>query len=387
MTEKLYERDSFLTHFSARVLDCRADRQGFWVELDRTAFFPEGGGQPWDTGTLSGVAVREVHIQDEKILHLCAQALEPGSTVEGEIDWHRRFDLMQQHSGEHIVSGLAHQKFGCENVGFHLGAERVTIDLSVELSAEDLRWLEDAVNRYIWEDRPVLVSCPAPEELQKIPYRSKKALTGQVRIVEFPGADLCACCGTHVNTAGQVGLVKLLSWVKFRSGLRIELVCGGRALEYLSKITAQNGQISQLLSAKPLETAQAAERLLAENAALKVRVSQMEDAHFDALARQAAGTGNAVYVESGLSPHALRRLADKLAQTCGESCACASPKPEGDCHYVLACREGDVRPLAQALNQALEGRGGGKPSFVQGGISAGPDAFLAFFELRGFHAV
>ena len=134
MTEKLYERDSFLTHFSARVLDCRADRQGFWVELDRTAFFPEGGGQPWDTGTLSGVAVREVHIQDEKILHLCAQALEPGSTVEGEIDWHRRFDLMQQHSGEHIVSGLAHQKFGCENVGFHLGAERVTIDLSVELS-------------------------------------------------------------------------------------------------------------------------------------------------------------------------------------------------------------------------------------------------------------
>ena len=225
MTEKLYERDSFLTHFSARVLDCRADRQGFWVELDRTAFFPEGGGQPWDTGTLSGVAVREVHIQNEKILHLCAQALEPGSTVEGEIDWHRRFDLMQQHSGEHIVSGLAHQKFGCENVGFHLGAERVTIDLSVELSAEDLRWLEDAVNRYIWEDRPVLVSCPAPEELQKIPYRSKKALTGQVRIVEFPGADLCACCGTHVNTAGQVGLVKLLSWGKFRSGLRIELVC------------------------------------------------------------------------------------------------------------------------------------------------------------------
>ena len=387
MTEKLFYEDAFLQEFTAVVIGCEKGKNGWGVVLDRTAFYPEGGGQPADHGALGGAAVSDVRERDGVICHTCSQALEVGSEVGGRIDFDRRFDFMQQHSGEHIVSGILCGRFQCDNVGFHIGHELVTIDFNAELTPEDVQEVERLANQYIWEDRPVLVSCPTPEELQKIPYRSKKALTGQVRIVEFPGADLCACCGTHVNTAGQVGLVKLLSWVKFRSGLRIELVCGGRALEYLSKITAQNGQISQLLSAKPLETALAAERLLAENAALKVRVSQMEDAHFDALARQAAGVGNAVYVESGLSPHALRRLADKLAQTCGESCACASPKPEGGCHYVLACREGDVRPLAQALNQALEGRGGGKPSFVQGGISAGPDAFLAFFELRGFHAV
>lgn len=387
MTEKLYERDSFLTQFSARVLDCREDRRGFWVELDRTAFFPEGGGQPWDTGMLNGVPVLEVHIKEDRILHLCPQSLEPGTAVEGELDWPRRFDLMQQHSGEHIVSGLAHQKFGCDNVGFHLGTERVTIDLNVELTPEDLIWLEDAANRYIWEDRPVRVTCPPPEELEQISYRSKKALTGQVRLVEFPGADLCACCGTHVSTAGQAGPVKLLSCVKFRSGVRIELVCGGRALAYLGEIFRQNMQISQLLSAKPLETAQAAERLLAENAALKARTAQLEEARFSALAAQCAGIGDVLAVEPGLSPNALRLLADKLAGSCGGRCACASPKPEGGCSYVLAGREGDVRPLAQELNQALAGRGGGKPNFVQGGVSAGPSEFVTFFEVRGFHGL
>jgi len=387
MTEKLYERDSFLTRFSARVTGCQEAKGGYQVELDRTAFFPEGGGQPWDTGTLNGVPVREVHIREGRVLHLCPQPLEVGCVVEGEIDWPRRFDLMQQHSGEHIVSGLAHQKFGCDNVGFHLGADRVTIDLNVELSPEDLAWLEAEANRTIWRDGAVRVSWPSPEELDKLAYRSKKALEGPVRIVEFPGADVCACCGTHVNSAGQVGLVKLLSCVKFRSGVRIELACGGRALAYLGKIWEQNQRVSQLLSAKPLETARAAQRLLEENSRLKADAARLEDLRFSALAQRCQGGGDVCLCEPDLSPDALRRLADKLVHACGGRCACASPKPEGGCHYVLACLEGEVRVLSQELNQTLEGRGGGKPNFVQGGVSAGPEAVIDFFTVRGFHGV
>ena len=176
---------------------------------------------------------------------------------------------MQHHSGEHIVSGIAHARYGCENVGFHMGSDVITIDLSVELTQEQVRELEEAANRYIWEDHPIQIAFPSPQELEVLTYRSKKALTGRVRIVSFPGADTCACCGTHVSSSGQVGLVKLLSCQKFRSGVRIELVCGKRALDHLSRVWEQNHQISNLLSAKAGETAGAVARLLEENQTLK----------------------------------------------------------------------------------------------------------------------
>ena len=222
--EKLYEENPFLARFTARVRSCAQGRKGWDVILDRTAFYPEGGGQPYDLGTLGGVQVLEVHEREGHVVHTCSAPLEEGSTVEGEIDWARRFDLMQHHSGEHIVSGLAHTMYGCDNVGFHMGADVITIALNVELTQDQVRALEAAANRYLWEDHPVQITYPSPEELAHLEYRSKKAIEGQVRIVSFPGADTCACCGTHVSSSGQVGLVKLLSCQKFRSGVRIELV-------------------------------------------------------------------------------------------------------------------------------------------------------------------
>ena len=377
-TEKLYEENAFLTRFQGKVLSCVPGKKGYDVVLDRTAFYPEGGGQPYDTGTLGGVPVLEVHQKEGQVVHTCTAPLAVGEIVEGEIDWDRRFDLMQQHSGEHIVSGLAHARWGCDNVGFHLGSEVVTIDLNVELDEGQLGELEEAANRYLWQDRPAEITYPSPEELERLDYRSKKELTGQVRIVTFPGADCCACCGTHVASAGQVGIIKLLSVQKFRQGVRIELVCGGRAVRYVNKILAQNHQVSNLLSAKPFETGAAVSRLLEENASLKSRILTLEEKHFSALAAEYAGAGDVVLFEPDLSPDALRRLCDQILHTCGGRCACFSGDEERGYQYAIGRLGGDLRPFVKELNQALKGRGGGKPEFVQGALRASRSEIEAF---------
>lgn len=378
--EKLYEAQPYLTHFSAVVQSCTQGKKGWDICLDQTAFYPEGGGQPYDTGTLGGVKVLEVHQREGHVVHTCQAPLEVGSQVEGSIDWPRRFDLMQHHSGEHIVSGIAHRRFGCDNVGFHMGNDVITIDLNVELTAEQVAQLEAEANQYIWEDHPIAITYPTPEELEHLDYRSKKALTGQVRIVSFPGADTCACCGTHVSSSGQVGLVKLLSCQKFREGVRIELVCGKRALDYLSQVWEQNHQVSNLLSAKTMQTGAAVRRLLEENAALKSRILTMEERQFADLSQRYTGAGDVVVFEPGLSPDSLRRLCGAVQTACGGRCACFSGEDGSGYQYAIGQPGGNLRPLVQALNQALQGRGGGKPDFVQGSLAAKQEEIQAFFR-------
>lgn len=378
--EKLYEAQPYLTHFSAVVQSCTQGKKGWDICLDQTAFYPEGGGQPYDTGTLGGLKVLEVHQREGHVVHTCQAPLEVGSQVEGSIDWPRRFDLMQHHSGEHIVSGIAHRRFGCDNVGFHMGNDVITIDLNVELTAEQVAQLEAEANQYIWEDHPIAITYPTPEELEHLDYRSKKALTGQVRIVSFPGADTCACCGTHVSSSGQVGLVKLLSCQKFREGVRIELVCGKRALDYLSQVWEQNHQVSNLLSAKTMQTGAAVRRLLEENAALKSRILTMEERQFADLAQRYTGAGDVVVFEPGLSPDSLRRLCGAVQTACGGRCACFSGEDGSGYQYAIGQPGGNLRPLVQALNQALQGRGGGKPDFVQGSLAAKQEEIQAFFR-------
>ncbi len=253
-TVKLYYENAFLQDFTAVVESCQAVKGGWAVVLDRTAFYPEGGGQSADHGTLGTVRVLDVHEKDGVIAHLCDGALAEGQSVSGQLDWARRFDHMQQHSGEHIVSGMLCSTLHCDNVGFHMGAEVVTIDYNADISWEQVLDIERRANRYIWENHPVHIWYPSPAELAALPYRSKKELTGAVRVTEFPGADMCACCGTHVAFSGQVGLVKFVGWQKFRDGVRLELLCGRRAADYLSVCWEQARQIGQALSVKP-ETA------------------------------------------------------------------------------------------------------------------------------------
>ena len=236
MTEKLYYNDAFMKNFTAQVLSCEKGKDGWEVVLDRTAFYPEGGGQPGDQGVLGGVAVADTHEREGEVVHLCAGPLAVGETVTGEIYFVRRFDFMQQHSGEHIVSGILCARHHCDNVGFHIGKDLVTIDFNAALTTEDVAEIEALANQYIWEDHPVEAGWPDSEALAALPYRSKKALEGPVRIVTWPGADCCACCGTHVRRSGQVGLVKLLSCQKFRDGVRIEMAAGARAAAYCAAI-------------------------------------------------------------------------------------------------------------------------------------------------------
>ena len=377
MTEKLYYADSFLTRFTATVLSCRPGKGGFAVTLDRTAFYPEGGGQPFDTGTLGAAAVTDVRERDGEIIHTCSQALPVGETVEGQVDWQRRFDHMQQHSGEHVTSGILCSRYGCDNVGFHLGKDLVTIDFNAEIPPEDLPSIEAAANAYLWEDHPIAINVLSGAELEAAVYRSKKYIPGDVRLVSFPGADCCACCGTHVRASGQVGLIKLLTCQKFREGVRIEMVCGKRALTYLSAVDGQNRHVSQLLSAKVMDTAAAVERTLGELYTLRGRVEHLEGEHFRRQAEAFAGQGDVVLFEKDMSPESLRKLCDAVKERCGGRCAVFAG--EGDHYkYAIAGGAGDLRILAKSLNAAFSGRGGGKPDFIQGSLISTRPALSAF---------
>ena len=378
--EKLYYLDSHMTQFTARVLSCVPGKHGFDVRLDRTAFYPEGGGQPGDRGTLGGAAVTDTHEADGDIVHYCDRPLPVGETVEGAIDRQWRFDLMQHHSGEHILSGLIHAAYGYDNVGFHMGRDAVTIDFNGMLDEAALAELERKTNEIIWQDREVRVCWPDAGTLSTLPYRSKKALSGDVRIVEFPGADLCACCGTHVKRTGEIGLLKILSCVKFHDGVRLEILAGRRAMEYLTKTFEQNRRISGLLSAKPLETAQAAARLQQELEGAKYRLGQLEDRLF---ARQAAAyenAGDVLLFEEGLKPDSLRRLADAVMRACGGRAAVFS-QTESGWQYAIGQEAGDLRAFTKEMNAVLNGRGGGKPGFVQGSVRASRAEIEAFFQV------
>ena len=378
-TEKLFEADAYLRAFSATVLACSAEKDGWRVTLDRTAFYPEGGGQPGDSGTLGGAAVRDTREDGGEIVHLCGAPLEPGQRVTGEIDWAARFDRMQQHSAEHIVSGLICAAKGCSNVGFHMGADTVVIDFDKPLTRAELEEIEYAANRVIWENRPMLVSYPSPEALAELPYRSKKALSGAVRIVECPGADRCACCGTHVRTAGEIGLVRLVSVKPFRSGVRIELLAGERAYRWSCAMTAQNSRVSALLSAKPGETADAVERVLREKAAAEYRVVGLENRLFEAKAQALAGRGDALLFEEAMAPDALRRLCEAVSKCCAGRCAVFAGDDAAGYQYALYLPDGEARAFTAGMNAALSGRGGGRDGFAQGRVAARRAEIEAWF--------
>ena len=382
-TEKLYYQNPYLTAFTARVLTCEPSKTSYLVTLDRTAFYPEGGGQPADHGTLGGVAVTDVHEKDGVVFHTCGAPVEIGTEVEGAIDWPRRFDHMQQHSGEHILSGLLCALYDCSNVGFHLGADTVTIDYDRELTWEQVLEAEKQANETIWTNTPAEITFPTPEALASLDYRSKKELTGQVRIVSFPGADCCACCGTHVARAGEVGLIKVLSCQKFREGVRLEILCGQRAYRYLSQVYEQDHAVAQLLSVKPRDTLAAVERQSAELAAAKQRMTELEDRLFSLRAQALAGRGDVLLVEPPMRPDGARKLADAVARSAGGLAAVFAG--EGTSHvYALVHAGGDdISPLVKRLNSALSGRGGGRNGFAQGSVQADASAIRDFFHKEG----
>lgn len=381
-TRKLYYEDSHLKTFTAAVLSCEETKNGFAVILDATAFYPEGGGQAGDTGVLGNGRVLDTREQGEQVVHICDKPLTPGELVEGRIDYDSRFLRMQQHSGEHIVSGIINRRWGYHNVGFHMGAESTTIDFDGVIPAEELPALEAEANAAVWANIPLHIWTPSPEELPGVTYRTKRVLPWPVRIVEVPGYDTCACCGTHVSATGEIGIIKLFSAVNFRGGTRMEMACGKLAYDILSAAYEQNRLVSQAFSAKPMETGAAAQRMNEMLAQQKYRVVGLERQIFDGIAKSCAGQGNVLYFAEDLDGNGLRELTDRIAEACGGRAAVFSGKDGEGYAYCLASREEDLRAFGKEMTAALNGRGGGKPNFQQGRVNAEQAEIKAFFKQK-----
>ena len=379
-TRRLYYEDSFRSCFEAKVLSCQQGDRCWEVILDQTAFYPEGGGQAGDTGSLGGVRVLDTRERGEDLIHFCEGPLQAGAEVAGAIDWDLRFYRMQQHSGEHIVSGLLHQRFGCHNTGFHMGAEVTTIDFDAVIPPEVLPQIESKANEAVYADIPFHIWIPSPEELPQVNYRTKRALPWPVRIVEIPGYDTCACCGTHVKTAGQIGLIKIFSAVSFRGGTRIEMACGKRALEILNGAYEQNRQVSQAFSAKLGETGEAARRMNELLDQEKYRAVGLRRRICASVAEGFRDRGNVVCFEEDLDGQGLRELAERITEVCRGWAAVFSGTDQAGYGFCLGTKAGDLKALCKEMTGALHGQGGGKPCWQQGRVQASRTEIEGFFS-------
>ena len=380
MTEKLYYLDSHLFEFEATVLAAREEKRGWEIVLDRTAFFPEGGGQPADTGMIGPARVLDVHEREGEIRHLCDRELASG-TYACTVDAEKRLRRMQNHSGEHVFSGLTHQKYGAENVGFHMAADCMTIDFDKELSFEQLSEIEYEANLAVRANIPVRTFYPSPEELKVLEYRSKKELAGAVRIVEIAGIDRCACCAPHVRATGEIGAIKLLTAERHRGGVRLSLICGMDALDDYRRKQDSAAAISALLSAKRDEIAPAVERLLESEAKLKERASILGMRCAAMRAEAIAPTeGNICIFDEGLSEAAARELVNRLTEKTGGVAALFLADGAGAWRYIIGSRCVDLRSAAKAINAGISGRGGGRPEMIQGSAAASEQEIASFFE-------
>ena len=376
--EKLYYTD--ILSFDAIVTSCAPGKKGtYLVTLDRTAFYPEGGGQPADHGTMNGAAVIDVQEQGETIVHTVSAPFTAGDTVSCAVDAARRRDYTIQHSGEHILSGLLCAKHNANNVGFHMSEDVITVDFDVELTSEDVAALEAAANEIVRADVAINVLYPDADTLAALPYRSKKELTGDVRLVEIPDADLCACCGTHVKRTGEVGLIKVLSHQRYKGGIRMTMVSGARAYEDYCRKHETVSQIAVRNSCKPESVGAAVEKLEASVAALKTALAKAQQAYFDARAASAGSTPLVLFEDADCD---VQKFALRLAETV--SAAAVFAGKDGDYRYALASKGIDLRTLRNDWNAAVCGKGGGSDVLLTGKSTADRAAIeAAFAELFG----
>lgn len=373
MTEKLYDLDSYVTEFTCKVVSLYKDDEYTYVETDRTAFFPQGGGQTSDRGFLGGAYVENVQLVGEKIQHVVknnvenVENLQVGAEIFGKIDMKKRFSDMQQHSGEHIFSGIVHSLFGFENVGFHLGSDFVTIDTSGELSNKDICKVEALVNKVIWKNLEIKVGYPTKEELKTISYRSKKEIDGPLRIVEIPGVDICACCAPHVKRTGEIGSFRVVKSERHRGGTRLYVLCGERNLIDAREKLLQNYLVSNLLVTKEEETFAAVQRLKEERTALSAEVAALKK-ELSALKAQSVEGGKRIVVCSSTNDmNEARELANSLSKKADEFSAVLFGK-SGE-RYVIISKTGfDLSALCKKMNEKFSGRGGGHGGIVQGSL-------------------
>ena len=380
VTERLYYFDGHLSRFEARVLSCEAEKDGYAVKLDRTAFFPGGGGQEADEGVIAGQKLLALREEGEDIVHVVEKPLEPGAAVTGELDWPLRFRRMQGHSGEHILSGTVHRLFGYDNVGFHMGAADMTIDFSGELDRDDLRRVELEANRAVWRNVPIRTLLPGPDELAHMEYRSKKELTGQVRIVEIEGVDRCACCAPHAASTGEVGCIKVIDSMRHRGGTRLTLICGEQALLDYQLLHENNARVSAALSAKRQETGAAIERYAAEQEERKAEVTKLKRELLRLKSAELRPTEGCICIfEEDMDLITLRELVNAGSELSGKLCAGFAGR-DGDYKYIIGSRTKPLRAMAKEINSAIDGRGGGSDSMLQGTSRSDRGTIERFFS-------
>lgn len=381
ITEKLFYEDSYIKEFTARVELCREKGEVYEVVLDRTAFFPEGGGQYADAGKLDEVKVLDVQEKEGIIYHVTESALEEGTTVQGVIDWDVRFMKMQQHTGEHIVSGYVNAGFDYHNVGFHLGSEDCTMDFDGELTKEELEQIEHGVNESVIQNVDVLVSYPTKEELSALQYRSKIEIEGQVRIVTIPGCDVCACCAPHVKRTGEIGIIKLTHVQRYKGGARVTMLCGFRALSDYSEKEQQIQGISELLSVKEMEVYPGVRRLKEEYNQLKLKLATEQRKLLEYRAREVLDQETfACFFEEELEGEGQRVLMNLVLERGVKCCAVFVKNKNAGWRYVVGSKTMDMRALAKELNEQFAGRGGGKPEMVQGSICGESEDVRAWIQ-------
>lgn len=389
MTEKLFYKDSYTKEFQARVLSCTECKESYQAVLTRTAFFPEGGGQSSDTGffyTEDGreIPVTDVQEKDGIVFHYITSPVKEGEEIKGKLDFEERFSKMQQHTGEHIISGLVNRHFGYHNVGFHLGTEEVTMDYDGILTQEDLEQIEMEANQAVAENIPVVVLYPSEEELKNITYRSKIEIEGQVRIVQIPGYDSCACCAPHVKETGSIGLVKIVGAIHYKGGMRVSMLCGFRALSDYRMKERNVVKISNLLSAKQEDTAHAVERLGQEVNRQKEKIKNLQQRYVELCLEEAGNQAKTdpeknilLFVEE-LDAGARRNFVNAaMDMTEGYAGVFVGNDEEGY-QYVLGSRSRDIQDAGKKLNARFQGKGGGRPPMIQGSLNGKEQALKEF---------
>ena len=382
MTEKLFYEDGYQKEFTAEVLNCLPLQEGtsrhYQIILDRTAFFPEGGGQYADKGLLDEVRVLDVQEEENAIVHITDGPLEVGTKVTGKLDWDERFMKMQQHTGEHIVSGIVHGRFGYNNVGFHLGSEDCTMDFDGDVTKEQLREIEWEANQAVVSNLEVQVSYPSKEELKALDYRSKIEIEGQVRIITVPGFDVCACCAPHVKRTGEIGLIKLTNVQHYKGGVRITMLCGFRALADYDAKEERARAISMSLCAKENEIDEAVEHLKNERDQLKMQLLEMHhrlleeklSGHLKTLTEDKKGAAGlpekTCIFADGLNASDMKYLMNRILEKGAVLAIVISPDNQDGFRYIAGSKTVDVREVSKLLNAHFDGRGGGKPDMVQG---------------------
>ena len=379
MTEKLYYKNAYMKNFSSKVLSCEPIEDGYAIALAATAFFPEEGGQYADTGTLNGIIVNDVQEKDGVIYHMTDTPIEVGTLVAGTIYFDARYEKMQCHTAEHILCGLIFKTYGLNNVGFHLGADDVTMDISAPLSWDQLMEIEYRANLIVYENVPVTAIFPTPDELPTLEYRSKLDLTENVRIVNIGEYDSCACCAPHVNSTGEIGLIKILDAEKLRGGMRVHIRAGIRAYREVAKMQATLSEISHMLSLPRLETADGVRKLLSDYEAKKNDCKAARKIYFEREAELVSPTEkNLVLVFPDSTQDELRIVANSATDKVGGILVLLSGC-DGAYRFVLSSRTTDLRTEVKKITAALGGGGGGSSIMAQGSFTAALSEIEKYF--------